>query len=150
MAQFVRHTIDNQRATVTIARPELHNAFNEVVIEELTAAFRASAEDPAVRVVVLAGEGKSFCAGADVHWMKRMVDYSLGENQADAGAMAEMLHTIRACPKPVIARVHGAAIGGGVGLVAACDMAVSVKTAVFALTEVKLGIVPAGVSPYVT
>ena len=149
MAQFVQQTIDNHRATVTIARPELHNAFNEVVIEELTAAFRALGENPAVRVIVLAGEGKSFCAGADVHWMKRMVGYSLDENHADAGAMAEMLRTIRACPKSVIARIHGAAIGGGVGLAAACDMAAAVKTAVFALTEVKLGIVPAVVSPYV-
>ncbi len=149
MAQFVRQTIENQRATVTLCRPELHNAFNEVVIEEVTAAFVALAQDPAVRVIVLAGEGKSFCAGADVHWMKRMVNYSLDENHADAGAMAEMLHTIRVCTKPVIARIHGAAIGGGVGLLAACDMAVAVKTAVFGLTEVKLGIVPAVVSPYV-
>ena len=149
MAQFVRQTVENHQATVTLSRPELHNAFNEVVIEELTAAFVALAKDPAVRVIVLAGEGKSFCAGADVHWMKRMVNYSLDENQTDAGAMAEMLHTIRASTKPVIARIHGAAIGGGVGLLAACDMAVAVKTAVFALTEVKLGIVPAVVSPYV-
>lgn len=149
MTQFIRQTIEDQRATVTMTRPELHNAFNEVVIEELTATFVALAKDPAVRIIVLAGEGKSFCAGADVHWMKRMVNYSLDENQADADAMAEMLHTIRACTKPVIARIHGAAIGGGVGLLAACDMAVSVKTAVFALTEVKLGIVPAVVSPYV-
>lgn len=149
MAQFVQQTVANQRAVVTLCRPDLHNAFNEVLIEELTTAFVALAKDPAVRVVVLAGEGKSFCAGADVHWMRRMVNYSLDENRADADAMAEMLHVIRACTKPVIARIQGAAIGGGVGLAAACDLAVAVKTAVFGLTEVKLGIVPAVVSPYV-
>ncbi len=149
MSEFVLHRVVDQVATVVIDRPDLHNAFNEVVIAELTAAFRTLGGEAGVRVVVLAAEGKSFCAGADIHWMKRMVDYSFEENVRDANTMAEMLRAIRECPKPVIARVHGAAIGGGVGLVAACDMAVAVSSAVFSLSEVKLGILPAVISPFV-
>jgi len=136
-------------ARVTITRPDLHNAFNEAVIEELTTAFEGVGADEGVRCAVLAGEGKSFCAGADVHWMKRMVGYSVEENVADAGAMARMLRAIRDCPKPVIARVHGPAIGGGVGLTAACDIAAATASAVFSLSEVKLGIIPAVISPFV-
>lgn len=149
MSEFVQSSLAGRVANITLARPDLHNAFNEVVIAELTRAFVAAGQDSRVRVVVLRAEGKSFCAGADVHWMKRMVDYSFEENVADATAMAGMLRAIRECPKPVIARVHGAAIGGGVGLTAACDMAVAVKSAVFCLSEVKLGILPAVISPYV-
>ncbi|MCB9852223.1 MAG: enoyl-CoA hydratase/isomerase family protein [Phycisphaerales bacterium] len=149
MPEFVRHSIDNGIAAVVIDRPDLHNAFNEVVIAELTFAMRELGERDDVRVVVLRSEGKSFCAGADIHWMKRMVDYSVEENIADATEMAGMLRAIRECPKPVIARVHGACIGGGVGLAAACDLAVAVKDAVFCLSEVKLGILPAVISPYV-
>lgn len=133
---------------LTLSRPELHNAFNEVMIAELTEAFEEAGQDESVRVVVLAGEGKSFCAGADVNWMRKMVDYTVEENAADALAMARMLRAIRECPKPVIARIHGAAIGGGVGLVAACDIAVAVESAVFSLSEVKLGIIPAVISPF--
>jgi methylglutaconyl-CoA hydratase len=136
-------------ASISLSRPDLHNAFNEVVIAELTAAFEKAGKDESVRVVVLAGEGKSFCAGADVNWMRKMVDYTVEENVADAMAMARMLRMIRECPKPVIARIHGAAIGGGVGLVAACDIAVAVESAVFSLSEVKLGIIPAVISPFV-
>jgi methylglutaconyl-CoA hydratase len=147
--QFVTIATRDRTSWITIARPDLHNAFNEVVIAELTAAFRAAGSDPAVRVVVLAGEGKSFCAGADIHWMKRMVDYTVAENVADANAMADMLRAIRECPRPVIGRVHGAAYGGGVGLTAACDMAVTLDVAAFCLSEVKLGIIPAVISPYV-
>ena len=113
---------------MTLTRAELHNAFNEVVIVELTGTFRALNADDAVRMVVLAGDGKSFCGGADINWMKRMVDYSFEENLTDANQMADMLRAIRECSKPVVARVHGAAIGGGVGLVAACDMAVAVRS----------------------
>ena len=149
MAEFVRQSIERGMATVSLCRAELHNAFNEVVIAELTEAFRAFGGDDNVRVVLLASEGKSFCAGADIHWMKRMVDYSFEENVADANAMANMLRAIRDCPKPVIARVHGACIGGGVGLAAACDVAVALESAVFCLSEVKLGILPAVISPYV-
>lgn len=149
MPEFVYITVADRIASVTINRPELHNAFNEVVISELTDAMEAAGGDPEVRVVVLRTEGKSFCAGADVNWMKRMVDYSFEENVSDATDMANMLRAIRECSKPVIGRIHGAAIGGGVGLAAACDMAVAVKSAIFCLSEVKLGILPAVISPYV-
>lgn len=149
MAEFVQKSLQNQIATVTILRPELHNAFNEVVIEELTEVFRELGDDDGVRVVIFAASGKSFSAGADIHWMKRMVDYSFEENLADANKMAVMLRTIRECLKPVIARVHGATFGGGVGITAACDLAVAVESVIFCLSEVKLGILPAVISPFV-
>ena len=149
MAEFVSRIVRDQVATVTINRPELHNAFNEVVIAELTEAFVELGASPDVRVIVLASVGKSFSAGADINWMKRMVGYSVEENVDDATKMARMLRTIRDCPKPVIARIHGATFGGGVGLVAACDLAVAVESVVFCLSEVKLGIVPAVISPFV-
>ncbi len=136
-------------ATVTLNRPDLHNAFNDDMMKELMDAFVAVGADAKVRAVVLAAEGKSFCAGADVNWMKRMVDYSFDQNIADANILAKMLRAIRECPKPVIARVHGAAYGGGVGLIAAADMAVALRGAAFCLSEVKLGIVPAVISPFV-
>jgi methylglutaconyl-CoA hydratase len=134
---------------VTLSRPEVRNAFDDVLIEELTRAFAGAREDPGVRVVVLAGEGPTFCAGADVHWMRKAGGYSQAENQADAERMARMLRTIDACPKPVIALAHGAAIGGGVGLVAAADIAIASEETVFSLAEVRLGILPAVVSPFV-
>ncbi|HPF39703.1 MAG TPA: enoyl-CoA hydratase-related protein [Phycisphaerae bacterium] len=149
MPEFVHVAVDGGIANVNIDRPDLHNAFNEVVIRELTAAMNDVGADDAVRVAILRTSGRSFCAGADIHWMKRMVDYSVEENIADATEMAQMLRAIRECAKPVIARVHGACIGGGVGLAAACDVAVAVKDAVFCLSEVKLGILPAVISPYV-
>lgn len=149
MDGFVRTTQTDAVATVTIARPDVHNAFNEVVIAELTEAFRSLSDSATVRVVVLASEGKTFSAGADIAWMKRMVDYSFDENVQDAGAMADMLRAIRECTKPVIARIQGHCYGGGIGLVAACDLAVAIRSAVFCLSEVKLGIIPAVISPYV-
>lgn len=136
-------------ARVTLARPELHNAFNEAMIAELREAFAGFGKNSDVRAVILSGEGKSFCAGADLNWMKKMVDYSFEQNVDDAHALAAMLKTIYNCPKPVIARVHGPAFGGGVGLIAACDMAVSVESASFCLSEVKLGLLPAVISPFV-
>ncbi len=149
MPEFVHSSIENQVATVTLDRPDLHNAFNEVVMAELTESFVALGKTDSVRVIVLRSTGRSFCAGADVNWMKRMVDYSFEENVADSNVFAQMLRTIRDCPKPSIARVHGACIGGGVGLVAACDMSVAIEKAKFSLSEVKLGIVPAMISPFV-
>lgn len=149
MTQFLNVEFNGQIATVTITRPELHNAFNEVVIKEVTAASKSLGERDDVRAIVLAGEGKSFCAGADLHWMKRMVDYTFEENVADAMLMCNMLRAIHDCPKPTIARVHGAAFGGGVGLTAACDIAVATESATFCLSEVKLGIIPAVISPFV-
>ncbi len=149
MAELIQTSTQGPVATVTLNRPELHNAFNEVMIQELQEAFTRLGEDSSVRVILLAAEGKSFCAGADLQWMKKMVDYSFDENVADARALSQMLKTIHDCPKPVIARVHGAAFGGGVGLVAACDMAVALKEAIFCLSEVKLGLLPAVISPFV-
>jgi methylglutaconyl-CoA hydratase len=135
--------------TITLARPEVRNAFNDEVIAELKNAFLAVAQDASVRCVVLAAEGPAFCAGADLNWMRRMADYSRDENRADAGELAAMLRAIYACPQPTIARVQGDAYAGGMGLVAACDMAVAVDTAQFCLSEVKLGLIPATISPYV-
>lgn len=134
---------------VTLERPELHNAFNEVVIAEITAAFRELAVDDAVRVVILAGNGASFCAGADLNWMKKMAGYDTAQNLADAAALAEMLKVVDDCPKPTMARVHGPAYGGGVGLVACCDIAVAAIEATFSLSESRLGLIPATISPYV-
>lgn len=136
-------------ATVTLQRPELHNAFNEVVVAELSAAFGELGVDPQVRAVVLAGTGPSFCAGADLNWMRAMASYDTAQNRADAADLARMLRSIDECPKPTLARVHGAAFGGGVGLVACCDIAIAAAEATFALSEARLGLVPATISPYV-
>lgn len=134
---------------VTLNRPDRHNAFDDATIAELADALGRMAADDAVRVVVISSTGKSFCAGADLEWMQRAAGYSLEENRHDAGALAEMLLSVSECPKPVIARVQGPAYGGGVGLVAACDLAVAVLDAKFALTEVKLGLIPAVIGPHV-
>lgn len=135
--------------TITLSRPDVRNAFNDDVIAELKNAFLAVAQNSAVRCVVLAAEGPAFCAGADLNWMRRMADYTRDENLADAGELAAMLRAIYECPKPTIARVQGDVYAGGMGLVAACDMAVSVDTAHYCLSEVKLGLIPATISPYV-
>ncbi|MGV8803865.1 MAG: enoyl-CoA hydratase/isomerase family protein [Polaromonas sp.] len=135
--------------TITLSRPDVRNAFNDEVIAELTVAFQDAASRADVRAVVLAATGPAFCAGADLNWMRRMADYSRDENLADAGALAEMLRVIYECPKPTVARIQGDVYAGGMGLVAACDMAVSVDTAHFCLSEVKLGLTPATISPYV-
>ena len=135
--------------TITLSRPDIRNAFNDEVIAEITAAFQAAASRADVRAVVLAAVGPAFCAGADLNWMRRMADYSDAENLADAGKLAEMLRVIYQCPKPTVARIQGDVYAGGLGLVAACDMAVSVDTAYFCLSEVRLGLSPATISPYV-
>lgn len=136
-------------ARITLTQPEVRNAFSDEVIAEITAAFLEVGARPEVRAVVLAAEGPAFCAGANLNWMRRMADYTRDENVADAGKLAEMLRVIYECPKPTIARVQGDVYAGGMGLVAACDMAVSVDTAGFCLSEVKLGLIPATISPYV-
>lgn len=136
-------------ATVTLNRPEVRNAFNDEVIAELTHIFVNLGARDDVRCIVLAANGTAFCAGADLNWMKRMADYTHAENLADAGALAEMLRVIYTCPKPTLAKVQGDVYAGGTGLVAACDIAVSVDTAGYCLSEVKLGLVPATISPYV-
>ena len=135
--------------TITLCRPDVRNAFNDEVIAELKTAFIEAGQAADVRCVVLAAEGPAFCAGADLNWMRRMADYTRSENLADAGQLAAMLRAIYECPKPTIARVQGDVFAGGVGLVAACDMAVSVDTATYCLSEVKLGLIPATISPYV-
>ena len=136
-------------ATLTMNRPDKHNAFDDAVITELTASFQAVAENTAVRVMVLAAAGKSFSAGADLGWMQRMANYSYDENLRDANALAQMLKTLNEMPKPTIARVQGAAFGGAVGLVSCCDMAIGTPRASFSLSEVKIGLVPATIAPYV-
>jgi methylglutaconyl-CoA hydratase len=136
-------------AQVRLAKPGLRNAFNDEMIEELTQAFAQVGARDDVRAVVLSAEGPAFCAGADLNWMRRMADYTREQNLADAGQLAKMLHTIYECPKPTLARVQGDVFAGGMGLVAACDMAVSVDTAQYCLSEVKLGLIPATISPYV-
>ncbi|MEP6994887.1 MAG: enoyl-CoA hydratase-related protein [Acidobacteriota bacterium] len=136
-------------ASIVLARTEVRNAFDDVLIAELTRAFRDAAESPDVRVVVLSGDGPTFCAGADVSGMRRAGGYSREQNEADAERMARMLLAIDTCPHPVIALAHGAAIGGGVGLVAAADIAIAAEGTVFSLAEVRLGILPSVISPYV-
>ncbi|MCE2482964.1 MAG: enoyl-CoA hydratase/isomerase family protein [Alphaproteobacteria bacterium] len=136
-------------ATVTLNRPEKRNAFNDEVIAEIEAAFTDVGGDDAVRVVVLAANGPSFCGGADVNWLKASVELSERENYDDAFAIARMLRTVDTVPKPTLALVQGAVMGGGAGLVAACDMAVAARGAFFAMSEVRLGLIPAAVSPYV-
>lgn len=142
-------TRQDRVAWITLCRPDVRNAFNDEVIAELTDAFEAVGRDDSIRAVVLAAEGPAFCAGADLNWMRRMADYTRDENVADAGKLAAMLRTIYACPKPTLARVQGDVYAGGMGLVAACDMAISVDTAGYCLSEVKLGLIPATISPYV-
>jgi len=134
-------------ATVTLARPDVRNAFNEVLIDDLRRAFTSFPAE--VRVVILTGEGTIFCAGADVQWMKQSKDKSESENAKDARAMAMMFRAIDECPKPVIAKVRGAALGGGSGLVACCDIVVAAEGTQFGFTEVRLGIVPANISTFV-
>ncbi len=136
-------------AHVWLNRPELRNAFNDATIAELTHAFHTLGADASVRAIVLGGHGKAFSAGGDLNWMRAMADYTWGENFADAGRMAEMFWAIAHCAVPVIARVQGDAYGGGVGLTAACDIAVASSSAHFCLSEVKIGLIPATISPYV-
>ena len=140
---------DGGVATIWMNRPDVHNAFNEQLIAELTAACQALDADDAVRVVVLAGRGKSFSAGADLNWMRRAADASVDANLADARKLAGMLRSLAEMNKPTIARVHGAALGGGMGLASACDICVAGEGAVFATSEVRFGIIPSAISPYV-
>src|SRR5437868_151310 len=136
-------------ASIILDRPDVHNAFNDELVKRLTDAFTELGKRDDVRVIVLGGAGKSFCAGADLNWMKRMVKYTREQNLEDARAVGSMYLAIAKCPKPVIARIHGAALGGGAGLVAACDIAVAAESVQFGFTEVKLGIIPAIIAPFV-
>jgi methylglutaconyl-CoA hydratase len=136
-------------ARITLDRPDVRNAFDDALIALLKKSFLEIQNDSSVRVVVLAGNGPAFCAGADLHWMKRMAKYGHDENLADARALAEMLAALDRLPQPTIARVHGPAFAGGTGLVAACDMAIGTPQAKFCFSEAKLGLSPATISPYV-
>jgi len=147
--QTLTITIADKVATVTLDRPDLRNAFNEHAIAELALAFDELGRSDTVRAIVLAANGPAFCAGADLNWMKKMAGYSHEENQEDALRLADMLRTIYLCPKPTVAKVQGDCYAGGMGLVAACDIVVAVDTAGFCLSEVKLGLIPATISPYV-
>lgn len=148
---LLKFNIENKVAMVTLNRPDVHNAFNPTLIEELRNAFEriAAASRDEVRVAILAGEGRSFCAGADVNWMRESLAFSEADNVSDALRMARMFSTINHCPVPVVGRVQGAALGGGVGLAAVCDIVVVAEGTVWGLSEVKLGIAPAVISPYV-
>jgi methylglutaconyl-CoA hydratase len=142
-------TIAGTLATVTLNRPDVRNAFNEKTINELALAFDELGRNELVRAIVLAANGAAFCAGGDLNWMKAMAGYTHAENNADAMLLAQMLRTIYLCPKPVVAKVHGDCYAGGMGLVAACDVVVTADVANFCLSEVKLGLIPATISPYV-
>jgi methylglutaconyl-CoA hydratase len=145
----VETRLDQGVATIWMNRPALRNALNPQLIAELTAAFVEAAADDSVRAVVLGGRGSAFCAGADLNWMKAASQYGPADNQADAGKLALLLRAIAECPKPTLARVHGPAFAGGMGLVAACDIAIAGADARFCLSEVRIGLVPAMISPYV-
>ncbi|OZI75976.1 MULTISPECIES: enoyl-CoA hydratase/isomerase family protein [Bordetella] len=149
MLQTLEVAYGPQTAVVWLARPDVRNALDARLIAELTEVFMTLGEDSAVRAIVLAGRGKAFCAGADLNAMRRSAQASEADNRADAQGMATLLHTIYTCPKPTIARVHGACMAGGMGLATACDIAVAAREARFALTETRLGLIPAMISPYV-
>lgn len=142
-------SIENRVATVTLNCPDVRNAFNETTVAEIGDVFRTLGRNQEVRTIVLAANGPAFCAGADLNWMKKMAGYTYEENRSDAAQLAIMLQTIYTCPKPTVAKVQGDCYAGGMGLVAACDIAVSCETANFCLSEVKLGLIPATISPYV-
>ena len=147
--QSILIEVDGPVGILTLNKAERHNAFDETLIEEITLGIKELDANPQVRVVVLSSTGKSFCAGADLNWMKRAAGYTPEQNLADSRKLGEMLRALNEGSKPTVARVQGPAYGGGVGLVSACDIAIATFDAVFALTEVKLGILPAVISPYV-
>jgi methylglutaconyl-CoA hydratase len=150
MTKFFKEEKDNRGVmTITLNRPDLHNAFNDVFIDELIACFSSLSNDDELRLVVLTGAGRSFCAGADLNWMKKMKNYSDEQNYQDSVKLAMLFEAIDTCPVPVIAKVNGAALGGGTGLIAVCDYAIACQSAKLGFTEVCLGLVPAVISPFV-
>ncbi|MEO7064292.1 MAG: enoyl-CoA hydratase-related protein [Dokdonella sp.] len=149
MSEAILITISSGIATITLNRPHVHNAFDDVLIADLTEALLECERNPGLRAIVLTGAGASFSAGADLNWMRGMAQASEADNRADSERLATLMRTLNFLPKPTIARVNGSAYGGGVGLVACCDIAIGVEAAKFSLSEVKLGLVPAVISPYV-
>jgi len=150
MADNIKVDMDQRGVcTITLNRPEVHNAFNPDTIEDLSIQLQFASDDDNVRCVVLTGEGKTFSSGADINWMQAMVKYDHTKNSIDAMNLAKLLHKLYTLPKPTVALVNGSAYGGALGLIACCDIAIAAQTAEFAFTEVKLGIIPAVVSPYV-
>ena len=149
MAQFILLNKKDSVAQITLNRPDIHNALNEGMVKELRDAFLKLASDHEIRVVVLQGAGKSFCAGADLQYMQQVQGFSMQQHEASGRLLFEMLLAIYQCPKPVIARVHGAAMGGGLGLMAASDYCLASEGIVFAFSEVRLGLIPAVISPFV-
>lgn len=151
MANYKTITCESSKQVITVwlNRPDVHNAFNEMMISELIDCFESISDDEAVRVVLLRGKGKSFCAGADLNWMKDVTEYGYDENIRESLRLSQCFHSIYTCNKPTVAVVHGAAIGGANGLLAACDMAFCEENTTFSLSEVKIGVIPACISPYI-
>ena len=150
MADTTTLQIDDKGiATITINRPEVHNAFDDNLIAELSSQFKVVDDEQDVRMLIIAARGRTFCAGADLEWMRKAADFSDDENLADSRKLAEALHRLDTMSKPTVALVQGPAYGGGIGVIAACDIAITVRSATFSLSEVKLGLIPAVVSPYV-
>jgi methylglutaconyl-CoA hydratase len=145
----LKYQQDGPLARVMFNRPEIHNAFNATVITEMSSLFGEIAKDESVRVVLLTGEGKSFCAGADLNWMREVINQSFEQNLAEANALARLFYQIYTFKRPVVGRINGAAIGGGTGFVAVCDIAIAAESAKFSFSEVKIGVVPACIGPYV-
>jgi len=149
MSDHLLQGTDHGVHTITLNRPDIRNAFDDMLIAEIHEAFDAVSRRTDVRCVVLAANGPAFCAGGDLHWMRRMADYTREQNLSDAGGLAAMLRAIDQCPHPTLARVQGDVFAGGLGLVSACDMAVCADSATFCLSEVRIGLIPATISPYV-
>lgn len=145
----VSYQKDGMIGRVTFNRPKIHNAFNATVITEMSQVFDEIAADEELRVVLLTGEGKSFCAGADLNWMREVINQSFDENLAESNALADLFYQIYTCKLPVVGQINGAAIGGGTGFVAVCDIAIAARSAKFSFSEVKIGVVPACIGPYV-
>jgi len=147
--QTIVYKKENRVAKIILNRPQVHNAFNSTMISEMLDVFKEIENDSMIRVIVLTGEGKSFCAGADLNWMKEIIHYSFDQNVKESLEIAELLYTLYSVSKPTIAQVNGTAIGGGVGFLSACDIVLAASTAKFGLSEVKIGLIPAAISPYV-
>lgn len=149
MKNLKKHIDHRKVLTLTMHRPQVHNAFDSAMISELTAALKAAANDEDIKLIIITGSGSCFSAGADLNWMRSLVNASLEENEADAMRLAKLMRTLNYMPKPTIAKINGSAFGGGVGLIAACDISIAADNALFGLTEAQLGLAPAVISPYV-